>query len=370
MQAALKHGTVPPMDAGQAGGRNFSLLGRCIELCSAKPATLVFPDGEDPRAVSAAIRLRDEGLGHAVLLGRPLAVRSILRRESGCCGREPGRIRVIDPAAPEVLERNTADYMKILAARNKGKDGKSQDPGKIAAEAREYMKTGPAAGAMMVRRGEVEAGVGGNLSSTADMLRAGLRVLGVRPGGRTISSFFFMIAPVDSPDPRKVLVFADSGVIPEPTHEQLADITVDSAEQFRRMTGEEPRVALLSFSSHGSSGHPRAAFVRGVAEEVRKRRPELVLDGELQFDAAVVPEVARLKVPDSPLGGLANVLIFPSLEAGNIGYKIAQRLGGYTAIGPLLQGIDGCWHDLSRGCGADDIYQVSLIGAALRRGEN
>lgn len=340
--------------------KTFSLLGRCIELCSARPASLVFPDGEDIRAVRAAIRLRDEGLGRAVLLGRPLAVRAILRAELAKSGRaaRAESIRVIDPAAPELLERNTAEFIRIM--RQSGKE--------ICGEgARKFMAAGPGAGAMMVRRGEVEAGVGGNLSSTSDMIRAGLRVIGVRPGGKTISSFFFMIAPVGSYDQRQVLVFADSGVIPEPSAEQLVDIAVDSADQFRLMTGEEPKVALLSFSSHGSAKHPRAEFVRGVARLVREKRPDLIADGELQFDAAMVTEVARQKVPESPLGGGANVLIFPSLEAGNIGYKIAQRLGGYTAIGPLLQGLAGCWHDLSRGCSADDIYQVSLIGAALQR---
>lgn len=352
---------ISPVAERTLGKRNFSLLERCIEVCSARPASLVFPDGEDFRSVRAALRLRNEGLGDVVLLGRPMAVRSVLRAElakNGNGGRVES-LRVVDPASPQVLEKNTADYMELVRAG--GKEITEE-------EARRYMATVPACAAMMVRRAEVEGGVGGNVSSTADMLRAGLKVLGVAPGGKTISSFFFMIAPVSSQDPRKVVVFADCGVIPEPSSEQLVDIAVDSAEQFRRMTGEEPKVAMLSFSSHGSAKHPRAGFVREVVEMVRGRKPELVIDGELQFDAAMVPEVARQKVPDSPVMGEANVLIFPSLEAGNIGYKIAQRMGGYTAIGPLLQGLGGCWHDLSRGCNAEDMYQVSLIGATLERG--
>lgn len=337
--------------------KDFSLLGRCMELCSLKPATLVFTDGEDSRAVRAAMRLRGEGLAKVVLLGRPLALRRYLR--DSVSGKGAGEnVTVMDPASPEFLARNTADYIKIMHEAGKSVTGD---------EARRFMATAPAAGAMMVRRGEVEGGIGGNVSSTADMLRAGLRVLGLEPGCNTVSSFFFMIAPVGSHDPRKILVFADGGVVPEPTAEQLADIALGAASQFTGMTGQEARVALLSFSSHGSAKHPRADFVRTVARSLRERRPDLMVDGELQLDAAIVPEVAKQKVPESALGGMANVLVFPSLEAGNIGYKLAQRLGGYTAIGPLLQGLNGCWHDLSRGCSEKDMYQTALIGTALHR---
>ncbi|MDL2307693.1 hypothetical protein LJC48_06710, partial [Desulfovibrio sp. OttesenSCG-928-C06] len=363
----------------QAATGEFSLLGHCVSVCKARPARLVFPDGEDLRAVSAALRLQSEGLAQVTLMGRPQVIRGLLRKAvaenahapgAATCGLAGGagaqvsaqanvgadvgagaladaraELAVLDPASPDFLERNTADYLARL--RESGKTASEDD-------ARAFMRTPLAAGAMLVRRGEAEAGIGGNLSSTADMLRAGLRVIGTRPGSKTISGFFFMLAPQNGFDSRKILIFADSGVIPEPTEAQLVDITIDSAGQFRRMTGQEPKVALLSFSSHGSAKHPRAEFMRNVTALVRQRAPELIVDGELQFDAAMVPEVARQKVPQSPVAGEANVLIFPSLEAGNIGYKIAQRLGGYTAIGPLLQGLAGGWHDLSRGCSADD----------------
>ncbi len=350
-------------EQGNVKGKPFSLLGRCIELCSAKPASLVFPDGEDSRAVEAAVRLQEEGLGDALLLGRPFAVRALLRDAMAKVGHAGSSVnlRVLDPASPTMVERNTAEFMQIM--RDKGKSI-SED------EARAFMSTGPGAGAMMVRRGEVEAGVGGNISSTGDMIKAGLRVIGVKPGGKTISSFFFMLAPMASYDHRQVLVFADCGVIPVPTDEQLVDIATDSADQFQMMTGEQAKVAMLSFSTNGSSAHPRAKFIKEVVAKVRAARPDILVDGELQFDAAMVPEVAKQKLKDSPVAGEANVLVFPSLEAGNIGYKIAQRLGGYTAIGPLLQGLNGCWHDLSRGCSAEDIYQVSLIGAALNRAQS
>ncbi len=340
----------------------FSLLGRCIELCTAKPANIVFPDGEDARAVGAAIRLAAEGLGDALLLGNPFVIRSIFKEELKQMGHvgKLFNLRVLDPASPHHLERNSTEFVQLMQAQNKNI---------TLDEARSFMSTGPGAAAMMVRRGEVEAGIGGNISSTSDMIKAGLRVIGVKPGGKTISSFFFMIAPMDSYDHRQLLIFADCGVIPEPSADQLTDVAVDAADHYELMTGEQAKVALLSFSSHGSAKHPRAAFMREIVQRVRDLRPNMVVDGELQFDAAMVPEVAQQKLKNSPLQGQANVLVFPSLEAGNIGYKIAQRLGGYTAIGPLLQGLNGCWHDLSRGCTSEDIYQVSLIGAAMNRAQ-
>ena len=343
-------------------GENNPLLARAVGVLREKPSRVVLTDGEDARSVAAALRLRRDGLVMPVLMGRPLAVRSVVREELRRCGCPPVPVEVIDPASPALLAKNTGQFLEQMRAAGKTIDG---------ADAERFMRTGPGAAAMMVRRGEVEVGLGGNVTSTSDMLRAGLRVLGTAPGSKTVSGFFFMIAPDENAggmgSEGRVLIFADGGVIPEPTQDQLVDIAVDSARQFQRMTGNEPRVAMLSFSSHGSARHPRAEFVRATVERIRQKAPGLVVDGELQFDAAVVPAVADRKVPQSPLGGRANVLVFPSLEAGNISYKIAQRLGGYTAIGPLLQGLNGGWHDLSRGCSADDIYQVAVIGSVLQR---
>jgi phosphotransacetylase len=192
-------------------------------------------------------------------------------------------------------------------------------------------------------------------------MRAGLRFLGTASNTKTVSGFLFMLAP----DGKKCFIYADVGVIPEPTLEQLADISIASAECYRHMMEEEPHVALLSFSTRGSAKHPRVDRMRQALELVRVRAPQLAVDGELQFDAAFVPEVGKSKAPDSKVAGKANVFIFPSLEAGNIAYKITERLGHYTALGPLLQGLNGGWHDLSRGCDADDVYMVALIGMAL-----
>jgi phosphotransacetylase len=235
----------------------------------------------------------------------------------------------------------------------------------IAESARKAMRCSLATAAMMVRRGEAEVSVGGNLSSTAAVLKAGLSVLPKKTGIKTISSFFLMV----SPSKERQYIFADCAVVPEPSADTLADIALASADKAGILLGEAPRVAMLSFSTKGSAVHPRAKMVSQAVERIRERDPQLAVDGELQFDAAVVPRVAALKAPGSLIKGKANVLVFPSLEAGNIGYKLVQRLAGYSAMGPFLQGFEGGWHDLSRGCSAKDIYKVAVIGLCLQRGD-
>lgn len=217
--------------------------------------------------------------------------------------------------------------------------------------------------AAMVSAGKADVCIAGNLSSTANVLRAGLRIIGLQPGCKTLSSIFLMLPQYLGPS----LGFADCSVVPQPTAAQLADIAIASAETSKAITGEEPRVAMLSFSSNGSARHPNVANVQQATEIVRERAPQLTVDGELQFDAAFVPDVAAQKAPASPLKGNANVMVFPSLEAGNIGYKIAQRLGGYRAVGPLIQGLAAPLHDLSRGCSVQEIIELALVAAVPRQ---
>lgn len=331
----------------------MSIIERCARACRENPGVIVFPDSLDDRVLTAAVRLKEEGLAEPALVESPFAVRQKLRGTR----LNPASLVVVDQTSPSLVERNAEEYMAL-----RGEKGKpvSMD------EAVKAVSCPLAASAMMVRRGEADMGMGGNLSSTAEVLRAGLAILPKKPGVKTISSFFLMI----SPDERQQFIFADCAVVPEPTAETLADIAISSADMARALFDEEPRVAMLSFSTKGSANHPRAEMVREAVELILSRAPDLAVDGELQFDAASIPEVAALKAPGSILGGRANVFVFPSLEAGNIGYKMVERLAGYTAVGPFLQGFEGGWHDLSRGCSARDIYKVSVIGLCLQRGQS
>lgn len=318
----------------------------CAAWCRERPGRTVLADSLDPRAIRAAQLLAGERAAEPVLLGNPFEVRSFCHRAGIAL---PG-IAIVDPARSNKRDA----YAATLAARG-GKHALAHDA------ASERLLDPLWFGAAMVGAGDADLCVAGNLSTTSDVLRAALRVIGLAEGNETLSSIFFMVAP----DGGRVLGFADCSVVPEPSAAQLADIALSSAESFRQVTGEVPRVALLAFSSAGSASHPSLEPVREAVRLARQRAPGLLLDGELQFDAAFVPEVARQKVPASPLAGTANVFVFPTLHAGNIGYKIAQRLGGYRAYGPIVQGLRAPMSDLSRGCSAEDIAGVALIARRM-----
>ena len=286
---------------------------------AAEPARVVLADLGDPRADFAAIELVDEGLAQPL---HPIVDRDDDRQAEAVARAESAGLDIDDP---------------VVAAT------------------------------VLVRSGVADAAVAGASRSTADVLRAGLKVLGVAPGVEAVSSSFLMLL-ADG----RVVAYGDCGVVPDPDAAQLAAIAASTADTWSalagpRLDGGPPRVAMLSFSTKGSAEHARVDKVREATRLVAEARPDLAVDGELQFDAAMVPAVAAAKATGSPVAGAADVLVFPDLDSGNIAYKVTERLGGARAYGPLLQGLDGILHDLSRGCSANDIVDVAVIAGLQAR---
>ncbi len=307
---------------------------------------IVLPEGEEVRNVQAAVMIRDQGLAKLTLLGDPAKVKEV----SG--GADLTDIEIVNPADSDKL----ALYAATLYDLRKAKGMTEEEAARKVTDPMYY-------GIMMVKLGDADGLVSGAIHSTGDMLRPALQIIKSKPGMKTVSSCFLMELKDKSFGDDGVMIFSDCGVIPDPDAEQLANIALGAADSARSLAGMEPRVAMLSFSTKGSAKHDDVTKVQEATRIAHEMDPELELDGELQLDAALIEKVGQLKAPGSKVAGHANTLVFPDLGAGNIGYKLVQRLAHAEAYGPILQGIAKPCNDLSRGCSAEDIVATVAITA-------
>ena len=315
-------------------------LARMKSAAKADKKTIVLPEGEDPRTIEAAKKIVEEGLANLVVLGNPEEIKI-------------DGVTVIDPRTAEKKQAYAEKFAELRAKK-----------GVTLPEALEQMNDATYFGTMMVKMGDADGLVSGACHSTANTLRPALQILKTAPGTKLVSAFFIMCTKSPEFGADGTLLFADCGLNINPNADELSEIALASAESWKAfMPGEEPKVAMLSFSTMGSAKGDVPTKVQEAVKLANEKNPELALDGDLQLDAALVQSVADLKAPNSSVAGNANILVFPDLEAGNIGYKLVQRFGGAEAYGPVLQGIAKPVNDLSRGCSADDIVGVVAITA-------
>ncbi|MGI5949787.1 phosphate acetyltransferase [Peptoniphilus sp.] len=319
----------------------MSLIDELKEKIKVKQPSIVFPEGNDKRVLRAAVRLKDDGVLEPILLGTKEELEEVAKKE----GVDISKLEIIDPLNFDKIDK----LVEAFVERRKGKVNEEQ--------AREILKDHNYFGTMLVYLKKAEGLVSGAAHTTADTVRPALQIIKTKPEYKRVSGAFLMLR-----DDEKYLM-ADCAINTDLDAEGLAEVAQVSNETAKSF-GIDPKIAMLSFSTKGSASHERVDMVREATELAKKNNPDLCIDGELQFDASFVPEVAKKKAPDSVLKGEANVFIFPNIEAGNIGYKLAQRFGGFEAVGPILQGLNAPVNDLSRGCVEDEVYLLAIITAA------
>jgi phosphate acetyltransferase len=325
-----------------------------LKRARSDPRHIVLAEGEDRRIIEAAERIVEEGIASLTLLGRE----RIIRERAAESGIPDLPVTVVNPVDSDRREH----YARNIYALRKSRGVTLDDARDLAADPLIFAN-------MMVRLGHAGGSVAGAHYTTSDTVRAAIQMLGLKSECSLVSSFFIMLfgEPYHALD--GALIFADCGLVVEPDAAELAQIAIASADTARSMLGMEPRVAMLSFSTHGSAKHPLADKVIAATESVRAQRPDIAIDGEVQLDVGIVPEISARKAPDSRIAGRANVLVFPDLQAGNIGYKLVERLANAIAIGPVLQGLAKPANDLSRGCSADDVYRVTAVTVVQAQSE-
>lgn len=309
---------------------------------------VVLPETTDDRIIQAAVKVADEGFAHIALTGNPAELAKRIKNAGG----NPDDIRLVD-TADQTMRQKLAEAM---FERRKHKGLKIEQALRLIEQPLYF-------GGLMVATGEADGMVAGSIASSGDVIRTCLHTVGPVAGLKTVSSCFLMVLPNDSFGDGGVMIYADSGCVPEPTAEQVVDIAMAASVSWKQFTQLEPRIALLSFSTKGSAKHPLVDKMVAATRMLKERAPHLLCDGELQLDSAVIPEIAARKAPDSPIKGRANILIFPDLNAGNICYKMTERFAGALAIGPIMMGLAKPINDLSRGCSTDDIVGAVAITA-------
>lgn len=327
----------------------MDILNQMLARAKSNPQRIVLPEGDEPRTLEAANTILKEGIAKLILIGNPTTILSMAKEKGYEC---ISQATIVDPES----DPRMPVYANLLYELRKAK-------GMTEEEAAKKVKDPLYLGCLMIKNGDADGELAGARGTTADTIRPAFQILKTKPGVSVVSGAFLMFTPAKQLGEDGFLVFADCAVNPCPNAEELAQIAISTAETAKSIAGIEPHVAMLSFSTKGSAKHELIDKVTEATRIAKEKAPELLLDGELQADAALIEKVATTKAPNSPVAGKANVLVFPDLQAGNIGYKLVERFSGADAVGPILQGIAAPVNDLSRGCKVQDIVQMIIITA-------